>query len=158
MMEITFIPTIDARLIARLNRSIHEHHVHMNPAFFAEYEEEKIYEAFSTLIGRPGHHYMVMQLEATPIGYIWFEEKVGEANAFRQAVRVVYVHHISIDPMYRRNGYGRRVMEWMEQWALDHQFKSIELDYWMSNTDAASFYGEIGFTPKRQIVMKKLEE
>lgn len=158
MMEITFIPTTDARLIARLNRSIHEHHFRMNPEFFTEYEEEKMYEAFLTLIGRPGHHYMVMQLEAIPIGYIWFEEKVSEATAFRRAVRVVYVHHISIDPMYQRNGYGRRVMEWMERWAIDHRFKSIELDYWIINSTAASFYDELGFVPKRQIVMKKLEE
>lgn len=157
-MDSVFVSTTDARLIARLNRSIHEHHVRMNSDYFAEYEEEKIYESFLTLVGKPGHHFMVMEVEATPVGYIWFEEKVSEANAFRQAVRVVYVHHISIDPMYQRNGYGRRVMEWMEQWALDHQFRSIELDYWMNNTDAASFYGEIGFTPKRQIVMKKLEE
>ena len=158
MKDILFTPTTDARLVARLNRSIHEHHVHMNPTFFAEYEEEKMYEAFLTLIGRPGHHYMVMELEATPIGYIWFEEKVGEATAFRQAVRTIYIHHISIDPMYQRKGYGRRVMEWMERWALTHHFRTIELDYWMINTDAASFYSELGFVPKRQIVMKKLEE
>lgn len=117
-----------------------------------------MYEAFLTLIGRPNHHFMVMEVEATPVGYIWFEEKVSEATAFRQAVRTVYVHHISIDSMYQRKGYGRRMMEWIEQWARDHQFKSIELDYWLINSEAASFYDEIGFVPKRQIVMKALGE
>ncbi|MCA0981575.1 MULTISPECIES: GNAT family N-acetyltransferase [Exiguobacterium] len=157
-MDSVFVSTTDARLIARLNRSIHEHHVRMNPTFFAEYEEEKMYEAFLTLMGRLNHHFMVMEVEATPVGYIWFEEKVSEATAFRQAVRTVYVHHISIDTIYQRKGYGRRMMEWIEQWALDHQFKSIELDYWMINSEAASFYDEVGFAPKRQIVMKTLGE
>ncbi|WP_214792455.1 MULTISPECIES: GNAT family N-acetyltransferase [unclassified Exiguobacterium] len=157
-MDGVFISTTDARLIARLNRSIHEHHVRMNANYFAEYEEEKMYEAFLTLMGRPGHHFVVMEIGTTPIGYIWFEEKVSEATAFRQAVRTVYVHHISIDTMYQRKGYGRRVMEWMEQWALDHQFKSIELDYWMINSEAGSFYEDLGFAPKRQIVIKTLGE
>lgn len=157
-MDSVFVSTTDARLIARLNRSIHEHHVRMNSDYFAEYEEEKMYEAFLTLIGKSNHHFMVMEVEATPVGYIWFEEKVSEATAFRQAVRTVYVHHISIDTMYQRKGYGRRMMEWIEQWARDHQFKSIELDYWMINSEAASFYDEIGFVPKRQIVMKALGE
>lgn len=156
-MNLSFVPTMDARLIARLNRSIHEHHVELNPDFFASYEEEEMYEAFLTLIGKPDHHFILIQLKATPIGYIWFEEKVSEANAFRHAVQTVYIHHMSIDSAYQRNGYGRLVMAWVEDWAKAHHFESVELDYWAVNEQAAAFYEELGFLPKRHIVSKSLE-
>lgn len=157
MKRIQFVPTTDAHLIATLNRSIHEHHVAMNPHFFAPYDEENVREAFEPLMTKPEHHFEWIHVDDERVGYVWFEEKVSEANAFRHAVRVVYIRHISIEPRFKRKGYGRLSVERVEQFAKANGFESIELDYWNQNEQAAQFYEELGFEPKRQIVTKSIK-
>lgn len=85
-----------------------------------------------------------------------FKSGLSEANAFRQAVRTLYVHQISINPEAKRKGYGRLVMEEVERYAIAHGVPSIELDYWSVNEAAAAFYEQVGFRPKRQVVVKQL--
>lgn len=148
--------TKDAALIATLNRPIHEHHLQLAPTFFATYDPALIEEAFLKMMARDTYHFFTAQVDDEPIGYVCFEERVSEATAFRQAVRTLYVHQISINPEFKRNGYGRLIMEHIERWAIDHQFPSIELDYWSVNEAAGMFYERAGFQAKRQIVMKHL--
>jgi len=148
--------TDDAALIATLNRPIHEHHLQLAPAFFAEYDHASMKEAFSEMMGRDDYHFFTAEVDGETIGYVCFQERVSEANAFRQAVRTLYVHQISINPGAKRQGYGRLIMEEVERYAVAHGFPSIELDYWAVNEVAAAFYEQIGFQPKRQFVIKHL--
>ncbi|TCI21360.1 GNAT family N-acetyltransferase [Exiguobacterium sp. SL-9] len=148
--------TDDAALIATLNRPIHEHHLQLAPTFFAAYDHKAMERAFSEMMARDDYHFFTAEVDAAVIGYVCFQERVSEANAFRQAVRTLYVHQISINPEAKRRGYGRLVMEEVERYAIAHEFPSIELDYWSVNETAAAFYNQIGFQAKRQFVIKQL--
>lgn len=148
--------TEDAAWIATLNRPIHEHHLQLAPAFFAAYDHASMEAAFSEMMARDDYHFFTAEIEDDVIGYVCFQERVSEANAFRQAVRTLYVHQISINPEAKRQGYGRLVMAEVERYAIRHGFPSIELDYWSVNEGAAAFYGQLGFEPKRQFVIKHL--
>lgn len=154
MMQL--IRTDDAALIATLNCPIHEHHLQLAPAFFAPYNHASMQAAFSEMMARDDYHFFTAEVDGDTVGYVCFQERVSEANAFRQAVRTLYVHQISINPEAKRRGYGRLVMEEVERYAIAHGFPSIELDYWSVNEAAAAFYSEIGFQPKRQFVVKHL--
>lgn len=149
-------PTSDASLIATLNRPIHEHHIELVPTFFAAYDHALIEEAFSKMMAQDTYHFFTAEVDDEIIGYVCFEERVSEANAFRHAVRTLYVHQISINPDVKRHGYGRLIMEHVERFAVDHKFSSIELDYWSVNEEASTFYERVGFQAKRQIVIKHL--
>ncbi|WP_404353867.1 GNAT family N-acetyltransferase [Exiguobacterium aurantiacum] len=148
--------TENAALIAALNQPIHEHHLQLAPSFFAEYNHASMEAAFSEMMARDDYHFFTAEVGGDIIGYVGFQERVSEANAFRQAVRTLYVHQISVNPEAKRQGYGRWVMEEVERYAIAHGFPSIELDYWSVNEAAAAFYSQIGFQPKRQFVIKHL--
>lgn len=149
-------PTKDASLIATLNRPIHEHHIRLVADFFAAYDHASIEEAFTKMMAKDSYHFFTAEVNAETIGYVCFEERVSEATAFRQAVRTLYVHQISVNPEFKRHGYGRLIMEHIEHFAIDHEFQSIELDYWSVNEEAGKFYESAGFQPKRHIVVKHL--
>lgn len=149
--------TTDATAIARLNRPIHELHVALQPAFFMPYDESAMTHAFAEAMARPMHHFYLVSVQDRTVGYIWIEERIREASAFRQATSVLYIHQISVNPEEKRKGYGRKMMEWVEQWAKARQFPAIELDYWVENEAAASFYDKVGFRPKRQVVKKQIQ-
>ncbi|UTT43138.1 GNAT family N-acetyltransferase [Exiguobacterium aurantiacum] len=148
--------TGDAALVATLNRPIHEHHLQLAPAFFAPYDHAAMKAAFSEMMARDDYHFFTAEAHSDMVGYVCFQERVSEANAFRQAVRTLYVHQISINPEAKRKGYGRLIMDEVERYAITHGFLSIELDYWTANEGAAAFYERVGFRAKRQIVVKQL--
>ncbi|KDN58023.1 GNAT family N-acetyltransferase [Exiguobacterium sp. AB2] len=151
------VETNDADLIATLNRPIHERHVALMPHFFAPYNHKHMRDAFAVTMAQAGHHFLVAEVEGEPIGYVWMQEVTSDANAFRNAKRTLYVRQISIHPGHQRLGYGRQMMEYVEEWARSHDFATIELDYWVANKNAARFYDELGFTAKRQVVVKSVE-
>ncbi len=153
-----FLPTRDADLIATLNRPIHEHHLQLMPSFFAPYDHSRIRDTIADTMKQSGHHFIIGKFEEEPIGYVWFEEIVSKSTAFRQQIRTLYVRQISILPTHKRNGFGRQMMEYVEQWAHAHDFASIELDYWVANKEASRFYDQMGFQTKRQIVTKHLRD
>lgn len=148
--------TDDASLIATLNRPIHEHHLQLAPSFFASYDHAAMEAAFSEMMARDDYHFFTAEVDGDTVGYVCFQERVSEANAFRQAVRTLYVQQISINPEAKRRGYGRLIMDEVERYAIAHGFPSIELDYWSVNEAAAAFYEQVGFRPKRQVVIKQL--
>lgn len=152
-----FIQTDDADLIATLNRPIHEHHVRLAPTFFTPYHHASISRVFRALMKQERNFFFLVLEEEIEIGYVWFEERISEANAFRQQQKTLYIHQISINPATKRKGYGKAVMEYAEQWAKTYGFPSIELDYWVGNEEAAGFYRRMGFIPKRQTVRKTRE-
>ena len=151
------VETNDADLIATLNRPIHERHVALMPHFFAPYDYERVRKAFAETINRAGHHFLVAEVSEEPVGYIWMQEVTSASNAFKNATRTLYVRQISINPSHQRFGYGRQMMGYVEKWARAHDFPTIELDYWVTNEDAARFYEGLGFIAKRQVVVKSVE-
>lgn len=64
----------------------------------------------------------------------------GEKNPF------VFVDYISVFPQYRRLGYAKLGMQWLENWAHEHGIKTIELNVMKHKKGAVALYQGLGYT------------
>ena len=68
-------------------------------------------------------------------------------TSFHFAYEMIYLHHISVRPAYRRLGIGTRFLDAVRGAAQENNIKQIALDVWTFNEDARAFFRRHGFTP-----------
>jgi GNAT superfamily N-acetyltransferase len=57
----------------------------------------------------------------------------------------VFVDYISVFPPFRRHGYARYAMQWLENWTRNHELKTIELNVMKHRRGAYLLYGSLGY-------------
>lgn len=78
------------------------------------------------------------------------QERVG-ILAFSILVRhkdkapFVFVDYISVFPTFRRQGYARFAMQWLENWVRNHELKTIELNVMKHRRGAFNLYESLGY-------------
>ncbi len=61
------------------------------------------------------------------------------------AGKALWLENLYVDPQWRRNGLGRRLVEYTLDWAETHGIKGIDLEAYQGNTPAAILYRSLGF-------------
>lgn len=56
------------------------------------------------------------------------------------------VDNVIIDQRIQSKGYGKKFFEWIEEWALQNQCKSIELNTYVQNARSHKFYFNLGYS------------
>lgn len=54
--------------------------------------------------------------------------------------RNLYVHRLAVHPNFQRRGYAQKLMDFAENYAINHNFKSIRLDTFSKNSRNMKFY------------------
>ncbi len=57
----------------------------------------------------------------------------------------IFVDYISVFPDFRRQGYARYAMQWLEQWTRNHDHKTIELNVMKHRRGALQLYKSLGY-------------
>jgi ribosomal protein S18 acetylase RimI-like enzyme len=57
----------------------------------------------------------------------------------------VFVDYVSVFPQYRRLGYAKFAMNWLEHWAREHHIDTIDLNVMMHKKGAVDLYKTIGY-------------
>ena len=57
----------------------------------------------------------------------------------------IYVHRLAIHPRYQGHGYAKRIMNYIENDAIDNNYNSIRLDTFSMNKKNNNFYSNIGY-------------
>ena len=60
--------------------------------------------------------------------------------------RNIVVHRLAVRPDKQRQGIARRLMDFAEQWARDHEYDAIRLDTFNQNPGNQRFYLNRGYT------------
>lgn len=76
-----------------------------------------------------------------------FEEDGQEIGAlmltsYRKRGKVISV---GVHPDWRKRGIGRQLMEWGERCFLDSGVRRVDLEVWVGNQEAISFYESLGY-------------
>jgi ribosomal protein S18 acetylase RimI-like enzyme len=66
-----------------------------------------------------------------------------------------WVNYLAVDPAYRRQGYGRQMMEAIEEKLLEKGCPKINLQIRGNNTEALAFYDKIGYKTDDVVSMGK---
>ncbi len=148
--NLSIIRTKDYKLIAKLNKAVQDHHYKMYPNFFKEYSRAEVTDFFSKIIDVESYHFYVSYSESTPVGFIWFEEKIAMENPFTKPTDKLYVHMMSINDSERGKGFGKLLLESVFDYAREKNISRVELDYWMKNNMAKEFYRTLGFKVRKE--------
>lgn len=148
--------TRNFKLVAKLNKYVHDLHSNLYPKYFKEYNYENVKEVFKSLINNESFIFLLLEDNEEALGYAWVEIREYPENAFKKGYKSVYVHQISIVDTKRNKGYGSSLMEYIYEIANDRGIDLIELDYWFENSVAKDFYKKQNFIKYREFVYKEL--
>lgn len=65
--------------------------------------------------------------------------------------------NVIILPEYRDKGIGRRLVQWIEQYALEQGCRSVELNCYVANDKGRKFWEREGYIPLGMHYQKKLK-
>ena len=66
----------------------------------------------------------------------------------------IYVHRLAIHPKYQGLGYAKRIMNYIENDAIENNYNSIRLDTFSMNKKNNNFYSKIGYEKLGQIYFR----
>lgn len=142
--------------IAKLNKSVHNLHVHLYPDFFKPYNYKVMSEFFHQAMANPNSIFLLIEVEAKPIGYAWIELIEYHEDLFRYGYSSLFIHQLSIEESSKNKGYGTCLMNEIISIGEQNDVKRIELDFWAENLGAEQFYLKHGFKKIRQMSYKDL--
>jgi GNAT superfamily N-acetyltransferase len=87
--------------------------------------------------------FFMVDLGQETIGYFAVE------NANEQNVKL---HKLYLDPTQKQKGLGRKIIQYIRDWALTNQKNSIILNV-NKNNSAVQFYQKVGFTILEEMIL-----
>jgi ribosomal protein S18 acetylase RimI-like enzyme len=137
----------DAPILLRMMRNLAE----QDPgAYF--FDEPIVREALHKFLadGNLGETWMFFD-GATPAGYII----LTFGFSFEFHGRDAFIDELYVEPDYRRQGLGRRAMQFIEERALECGVNAIHLEVDAGNTAAEELYRRAGYSGHSRFLMTK---
>ncbi len=151
-------PMTDEEFAAFRARAVHDYAIDKVAA--GEWSQERAQELAEqqteTLLpdGKDTRGMFIVMAEAEavgPVGYAWLALEGPDVSC-------AWVYDISIDEEQRGKGYGRALLNGLEQVAREHGVESIGLNVFAGNEYARRLYERAGFTPSSIHMSKRLDE
>ncbi|MFC5931554.1 GNAT family N-acetyltransferase [Cryobacterium melibiosiphilum] len=145
----------DLDALVRLGLGIQRLHADGRPDLFVEPSSEALQDFFRARFSDGSHMLIAESNSNSPIGYLLAEHATRDANPFKTASSVLYIHHIAVESSAQSGGVGRELMKGAVTLASELGVSTLRLDSWHFNTQAHGFFETEGFTPVN-IVFEKL--
>jgi diamine N-acetyltransferase len=135
----------DADLIAELNVDVQLLHSEALPWMFKKPSpDHEIAEEFRRTMEDPGYFVFVASFSGKSAGYLIGEICQRNESHRHKSYGMLYVHHISIRPLYRRNGVGRALLDAARIFGKNAGVERMALDVWTFNESAQRFFRNYG--------------
>ncbi len=136
----------DISQLSKLFRQLHEHHINIAPDShrmpFEGYFEMKLRTLFEEDM-----QIFTEELDGALLSYAAvsiFERECAE----RTYAKILYIKHFTVAEEARRQGCGKRLFEFLKNYAKENGCDHIQLGAAANNTEALSFYESMGMTPR----------
>ena len=147
----------DAEAINVLRKEVNDLHVAGRPNHFkAGFGKELQDHVYMYLAGGFGYA-AVDEEDGQIIGMVMVDYIDRPESPYRYAERYAHIAEICVDEKHRRQGAGKRLLDFVKADAKAKGFSRIELDVWAFN-DALAFYEAEGYTVFRRYLELKLGE
>ncbi len=147
----------DAEAINVLRKEVNDLHVAGRPNhFMAGFGKELQDHVYLYLAGGFGYA-AVDEEEGQIIGMVMVDYIDRPESPYRYAERFAHIAEICVDEKHRRQGVGKRLLDFVKADAKAKGFSRIELDVWAFN-DALAFYEAEGYTVFRRFLELRLDE
>ncbi|MEC5425465.1 GNAT family N-acetyltransferase [Virgibacillus sp. C22-A2] len=148
--------TTDYNALAKLNKNVHELHVHLYPNYFMPYSYSDMVEEFKKLVEKEYFIFLILTEDNEDKGFVFYEIVNKPGTPFKKPYKTLYVHQISVEKADQKKGIGDALMNEVTKAAKESKVDCIELDYWVKNENARNFYKKRGFKVEREFVRKNL--
>lgn len=84
------------------------------------------------------------------VGYVAARRVDRREDTVRYARSILYIDQIAVAPAFRRQGYGRALIDYVKERAKVAGNVTVALDVWSFNDRARAFFQSCGFTSYRE--------
>jgi ribosomal protein S18 acetylase RimI-like enzyme len=136
----------DADVLGALNADVQAIHAAAMPWLFKPPGPDTFPpDAVKDLLAQPENLIFIAEVDGTAAGYAYAQIEERPETPFIRAHDIIYLHHISVRPAYRRHGVGSALIGAVRAAATDAGIALVALDVWTFNEDARTFFHRCGF-------------
>jgi GNAT superfamily N-acetyltransferase len=149
----------DSELILPLLEIVQSVHSTARPDIFRrETDRSELSRLLQDWLATPATTGLVgLDADARALGYLVFEIiQEHERHPLRQPSRFGFLHHICVDPGYRRVGIASRLVEEMKERLRLLGIARLATEYWAFNAPSAAFMAKAGFVSLRIVAETKI--
>ncbi|HZO12813.1 MAG TPA: GNAT family N-acetyltransferase [Polyangiaceae bacterium] len=140
--------TGDERVLASLNRFVHESHLKRRPEHFKATNIDELTEWFNSKLSDSSWHVWIAEERGEPIGYICAVAQEREESPFGVARRYMEIDQLVVAPRHRKRGVARALVRAVVGAALLRGIQDVELSSWAFNEEAHEAFRKLGFAPR----------
>ncbi|PGS54220.1 GNAT family N-acetyltransferase [Bacillus sp. AFS041924] len=140
----------DYNSLLSLFRQVHDLHVFERPDLYKENSTPVGEEDFTNQLKDDKQHIYVATLDTEIVGVAVLKEEEVVENSFVNTRKILLVNSLCVDDASRKKGIGRKLMQFVFDFARELNVDSIELGVSESNQNAIHFYESIGMTTKNR--------
>jgi ribosomal protein S18 acetylase RimI-like enzyme len=136
----------DAATLGALNADVQDIHASALPWLFKPSGLDTFApDEVKSLLAQPENLFFIAEVDRIAAGYAYAEIQQRPETPFTHAHGMIYLHHISVKPVYRRRGIGSALMGAVRDAAPNGGITPIVLDIWTFNEEARAFFSSRGF-------------
>jgi ribosomal protein S18 acetylase RimI-like enzyme len=138
----------DAELLSALNADVQAIHAQALPfRFKAPGPETFPPSSAAALIANSNNLVFVAEIDGAAAGYAYAEVVRRAETLSAYAHELIYLHHISVRPQFRRRGAGQGLIEAVRAAGRELGIALLTLDVWSFNDGALEFFRRQGLAP-----------
>lgn len=125
----------------------YRYHCHGRPDIFSNKSDDALNDDLKHMV--PSDNILVIEKDGKIVGYIAYE--IREKHA-----KTMWVDQLVISEDCRGKGYGKELMNKIDEIAKEENCERIELECWAFNENALGMYEHLGFGEQRVKLDKKV--
>jgi diamine N-acetyltransferase len=147
----------DAELLAALNKDVQLVHANGMPHLFKlPSDNPDLVIEMKAAIKKRRQYAFIASFDSDAAGYVLAEHLKKTETVRQKAHEMFYVHHISVRPLYQRNGVGRALLDAAKAHGKSLGVDLFALDVWSFNSEANKFFQNYGLTNFNEKMWMKL--
>lgn len=123
----------DYKKINELFVELHQGHVIGRPDIYVSSQTPILYDELNQIIRSKQYVSVVAKFEDEIIGFAIAQIKLPIKNDLLRGNRIVYIEEICVSTAFRKKGVGKRLYEYIENFAKEREIDRIDLNVWSFN-------------------------
>ena len=137
----------DIQDICRLLEQVLAVHHAGRPDLFRAHGKKYDEKALQEMLSRQESPIFVYDDDGHVSGYIMCQEH-NQSSPALMPVKTLYIDDLCVDEQARGKGIGRKLFQYVKDYASENGFHNVTLHVWSCNPGALKFYESLGLKPQ----------
>lgn len=162
-VRIRFATSNDLDALCHLYYEFHEFHVLGVPDHLASQGEreqqdwKRLRESLTRILSRADAAILVVEVAGGVVGLIEIYLREDDVtNSLIIPYRYGYVQSLIVTKAFRKNGFGKQLLDAGHQWFSEKGAKEIRLDIWEFEAGPLAFYQKVGYRTLKRTMSKEI--